>query len=69
MELTISYLSDLNNLFERSIIEKKVRVFNVNGTTMQRMSEGFNFFADWARENDDNKSLLAWQVSQCDQSY
>ena len=29
----------------------------------------FNFFADWAKENDDNKSFLAWQVSQCDQSY
>ena len=69
VELTISYLSALNNLFERSIIGKKVRVFNVNGTTMQRMSEGFNFFADWAKENDDNKSFLVWQVSQCDQSY
>ena len=43
VELTISYLSALNNLFERSIIGKKVRVFTVNGTTMQRMSEGFNF--------------------------
>jgi hypothetical protein len=68
VELTISYLSALNNLFERSIIGKKVRVFDVNGRTIQRMGEGFNFFADWAKENhegDDKKSFLAWQVTQC----
>ena len=32
---------------------------------MQRMSEGFNFFADWAeksKKSGNKKSFLAWQV-------
>ena len=66
VEFVISYLEALNKLFEKSIIGQKVRVFDVEGTTIQRMSEGFKFFADWANENKqgdiDNKAFLAWQV-------
>ena len=65
VELVISYLEALNNIFERSILGNKVRVFDANGTTLQRM-EGFTFFSKWAKENkddEDRKSFLAWQVS------
>ena len=34
VELVIEYLEDLNNLFERYIIGKKVRVFDSKGTTI-----------------------------------
>jgi hypothetical protein len=51
VELTIPYLSALNNLFERSILGKRVRVFDVNGTTIQRMREGFDFFDKWAKDS------------------
>lgn len=67
VELVISYLEALNKLFEKSIIGQSVRVFDIKGTTIQRMSEGFDFFARWAKESKkgddvDNKSFLAWQV-------
>ena len=67
VELVMSYLEALNKIFERSILGKKVRVFDANGTTLQRMEEGFMFFSKWAKENqdedEDRKSFLAWQVS------
>ena len=45
VELVISYLEALNKIFERSLLGKKVQVFDVNGTTLQRMEEGFLFFS------------------------
>ncbi len=62
VEVIIEYLQALNKLFERSILGRKVRVFASGGTTMCRMAEGFNFFAKWAKESEDKKSFLAWQV-------
>lgn len=66
VELVIQYLEALNNLFERSILGKKVRVYDSKGTTIQRMDEGFQFFAKWAKESEgdeDRKSFLSWQVN------
>lgn len=65
VKLAITYLEALNKLFEKSILGQRVRVFDVNGTTIQRMREGFKFFADWAEEShkgDDKQLFLAWQV-------
>ena len=65
VELVISYLEALNKLFEKSILGQNVRVYTVDGTTIQRMSEGFKFFADWAKESQksaDKREFLAWQV-------
>ena len=60
VELVISYLDALNRIFERSLLGKKVQVFDANGTTLQRMEEGFKFFSKWAKENkyedEDRKS-------------
>ena len=68
VELVIAYLEALNKLFERSLLGRKVRVFNAKGTTIQRMEEGFEFFANWAKEkidtdDEDKNSFLSWQVS------
>lgn len=64
VELVISYLDALNKIF---ILGKKVCVFDANGTTLQRMEQGFEFFSSRAKENkdedEDRKSFLAWQVS------
>ena len=38
---TILYLSALNNLFERSLLGQKVRIFNAEGLTIQRMEKAF----------------------------
>ena len=65
VECLISYLEALNKLFEKSIIGQHVRVFHANGSTIQRMSEGFKFFAEWAEKSHksgDKKTFLAWQV-------
>ena len=68
----IEYLEALNKLFEKSILGSKVRVFKSDGTTMSRMSEGFNFFAKWAKKSasddqepttQEKKCFLAWQVN------
>lgn len=63
---TILYLSALNNLFERSLLGQKVRVFNAEGSTIQRMEKAFQFFASWAEKQqtnkEDKKSFLAWQT-------
>ena len=41
---TIAYLEALNNIFERSMLGVKVRVFKANGSTLQRIDEGYQFF-------------------------
>ena len=68
VELTIRYLTALNNLFERSLLGKHVRVFEVQGSTIQRMQSGYQFFVDWAKKqepNGDPSKFLAWQVYEC----
>ena len=67
VELTIAYLEALNGLFEKSILGQRVRIFDPNGSTIQRMENSFNFFAQWAREKPldevDSRQFLSWQVS------
>lgn len=67
VELVVAYLDVLNKVFEKSLLDKKVRVFKRDGTTIQRMEEGFAFFAKWAveceEEDENRKSFLSWQVS------
>ena len=68
VELTIRYLTALNNLFERSLLGKHVRVFEAQGSTIQRMKSGYQFFVDWAKEqepNGDPSNFRAWQVYGC----
>lgn len=66
VKLVIAYLQALNNIFEKSILGKRVRVFSAEGTTMKRIDEGFQFFDTWAKEIEDNdedkRSFLSWQV-------
>ncbi len=73
VEMVIKYLEALNKLFEKCILGSKVRIFMTDGTAMARMSEGFNFFAKWAKNIDadsedrqltavEKRSFLAWQV-------
>jgi len=66
------YLSALNSIFERTLLGKKVRVFTAEGTSMQRLEEGFQFFTEWAEElvssgafdsGVESELFLAWQVS------
>ena len=65
---TIAYLEALNKILERSFLGVKVKVFEANGYTMQRINEGYQFFTRWARESDSGKegeekpTFLAWQV-------
>ena len=65
---TIAYLEALNKIFERSFLGVKVRGFEANGYTMQRINEGYQFFTKWAKESDSGKegeekpTFLAWQV-------
>lgn len=70
VELTIAYLEALNGLFEKSILGQKVRVFDPNGSTIERMEISFDFFAQWAKEKADDevdsKQFLSWQVSTCE---
>ena len=66
VELVIAYLSSLNNLFERSILGRSVRVFDPHGSTMQRMESGYQFFVQWACKqypNGDQVKFLSWQAS------
>lgn len=64
VEMLINYLEALNKLFEKSILGKHTRIFDIEGHTIRRMAEGFQFFDDWANEcSDDKKTFLAWQVN------
>ncbi len=51
VEAMIQYLEALNKLFEKSLLGRKVNVYKTEGTTLSRMSEGFNFFAEWAQKS------------------
>ena len=50
VERVVLYLEALNKLFERGLLGNKVRVFTSDGSTIQRMSEGFRFFTQWKEE-------------------
>lgn len=49
-----------------------MRVFEKDGTTICRMTEGFEFFTQWAKESEkdeDKRTFLAWQVNGCNYGY
>ena len=50
METVIEYLQALNNLFELALLGNHVRIFKLEGTTLQRMEKGFNFFKKWCED-------------------
>lgn len=65
------YLSALNNIFERTIIGTKTRIFDAEGTGIQRLNEGYKYFTEWAEElteagefnsGVDSKQFISWQV-------
>ena len=45
---TADYLSALNNIFERTLLETKTRIFCPTGTGMQRLEKRFLYFREWA---------------------
>lgn len=68
---TESYLRALNNMFERTLLGKKTRIFQSDGTGMQRLEKGFSYFQQWADElvesgefesGVDSRKFIAWQV-------
>ena len=68
---TEGYLRALNNIFERTLLGKKTRIFQVGGTGLQRLEKGFSYFQEWVLELLDNgvfdtgvdsKYFIAWQV-------
>ena len=65
------YLSSLNDIFERTLLGKKTRFFQVDGTGMQRLEDGFSYFKEWAYElkksgefnsGVESKVFISWQV-------
>lgn len=68
---TADYLSALNNIFERTLLGTKTRIFRPGGTGMQRLEKGFSYFREWAEAlissgafntGVENKQFIAWQV-------
>jgi hypothetical protein len=75
---TESYLRALNNIFERTLLGKKTRIFQPDGSSMQRLEKGFSYFREWADElvekgefdsGVESKKFIAWQVCSCDCLY
>ena len=68
---TEGYLRALNNIFERTLLGRKTRIFQSDGTSMQRLDKGFSYFQEWAKElveggvlnnSVDSTQFIAWQV-------
>ena len=68
---TVSYLSALNSIFERTILGRKTRIFKPDGLGIQRLNQGFSYFEEWAEElvkagrfecGVECKDFLSWQV-------
>ena len=68
---TEKYLAALSNIFEKTLLGRKTRVFQPDGTSIQRLDQGFSFFEEWAEElyengsfnsGVDTKEFIAWQV-------
>lgn len=58
-------------MFERTHLGNRTRFFHPNGTSMQRLEEGFSYFEEWAIEIEKNKGFetgvdckqfMSWQV-------
>jgi len=54
VEIVVEYLKVLNSLFELSLLGKYVRVFKTNGSTLQRMKDGFRFIKTWCEDAMEN---------------
>lgn len=50
VEKVISYLEAMNSFFEMGLLGTKVRVFDPEGKTLQRMEKGFTFFRQWIED-------------------
>ena len=50
VETVVEYLQALNNFFELALLGKKVRIFKSEGSTLERMEKGFNFFKNWCED-------------------
>ncbi len=70
----VKYLSALNSIFEKTLLGSKTRIFDPEGTGIQRLEEGFDYFREWAKELVDfrefedgveSKKFIAWQVESC----
>ncbi len=57
----IQYFEALNKLFEKSLLGRKVNVYDTEGTTLSRMSEAFNFFAECAQKSTKSVSTEDWK--------
>ena len=64
VEIVVKYLRALNNFFERGLLGNKVRVFNAEGRTLQRMEEGFAFFREWIKEQI-SKGIINFMLIVC----
>ena len=67
MEATAHFLQAVNFLFESSLLGDHVRVFNSDGSTIERMKKGYDYFVSWASEyaevsGCDTKNFISWQV-------
>ena len=47
---TEGYLRGLNDIFERTLLGRRTRIFQPEGTAMQHLQKGFSFFKEWAEE-------------------
>lgn len=68
---TSKYLVALNDIFERTLLGSKTRFFHAEGTGIQRLDGGFQYFWDWAEQlvsagefmdGVHNTKFIAWQV-------
>ena len=41
---TVKYLSALNNIFKKTLLSKKTRIFYAEGRSIQQLDEGFAYF-------------------------
>ena len=53
---TEEYLVTLNKIFEKTLLGTKTRIFQPDGTGIQRLNQGFSYFKEWAEE------LCGWQL-------
>ena len=69
---TEGYLRSLNNIFERTLLGRKTRICQSDGTSIQRLDKGYSYFEEWAQEliengafdnSVDSTHFIAWQVS------
>ena len=71
VQATEKYLAALNNIFERTLLGNKTRIFKPDGLSIQRLDQGFSFFEEWAEElivdgsfgsGVDCRNFISWQV-------